>query len=203
MSKAAVMDLTNIPTEYIGPETGVCAICRDPLTMHIDDKGGWRGCQKDPIKHPLRRESDGVALVPVASITAAHADRRSATKKTSSAKSAVKSKTTKRAVAKEEPTTTSPAPSATKTMKSGRGRNPGRYVLAKANAKFKKDAKDGKEPFNMTSIKSVFGAIASRKNGISAREISEKLKMPMGTVGWSLQHLKRVKAVVHQPAKTE
>lgn len=71
----------------------------------------------------------------------------------------------------------------------GRGRIAGVYVPA------------GKEPKVQTaSILKVRDFIAKHKRGTTARAIADALKMPLGTVGWALQHLTNDKAVHYQPA---
>lgn len=68
-----------------------------------------------------------------------------------------------------------------------RGRIAGRYLVGT------------KEPEYLTdSIGDVYKLIARHKKGLTAKDISGRLDMPMGTVGWALQMLKRSGALQYE-----
>lgn len=71
---------------------------------------------------------------------------------------------------------------------SHRGRQPGAYV---ATEKSTSDLK------LTDSMQLIHDTLASRKRGLTAMQLADRLDMPMGTVGWALTRMQQRGAVAH------
>jgi hypothetical protein len=159
-----------------GLRTGICVVCRGTLDAHFKDQE-WAGCPKAPAAR------QGAPLfVPFIVMTPemlralpATSDQRPVKDRRAPNKTRVTRKTSS---VQRDPV-----------AEGSRGRKPGRYV---AGPEPKKVATD--------SILAVWKLLKSRKTGLKAKDVSAKLEMPMGTVGWALRHLKRQGAATYTAA---
>jgi len=78
------------------------------------------------------------------------------------------------------------------TKTSHRGRVPGNYV---ATDKSTTDAK------LTDSMHLIHNTLATRKRGLTAMQLAERLDMPMGTVGWALTRMQERGVVAHAKEK--
>lgn len=203
------MRVTNVPTVKAPTmdavlTTGICVMpnCRKPIAAHLNpETGAWEGCERAATvtetpqmgAHPLRREDDVVIMVPVTILQqrAPEGDRilnedevpKTRTRRHGTFREAAEARVRNRQtdVRRARRTKTKAGP--------GRGKQPGRYVVT------------GKEPSNMTQrVNGIYFALKrNAKRGLSARKLSDRLKIPAGTVAWALTQLQKQGAIKHVP----
>lgn len=196
-------NLTQAPSSVL--RSGVCALCRGAVSNHFDANNRFIGCGK----MPRLRKSDtlfippifvtpemlGIKTGPAATFREA-AERKHRGRPPKVVVTASETETPasgrKRSVAKEVKGQTSEAPAVAAASDSSkrRGRVPGRYVPT------------GKEPSKVRTdaVMSVFRLIKGHKRGMAAKDIAERLEMPLGTVGWAMRWLVKQHAAEYQAA---
>lgn len=184
------MDRVNVIGDTaVNMETARCAICYGLLSTHVSKDGFV--CPE--AKHPLRRESDAVTFVPLTNVVASNETPTTeqpapAARTRKSTRKGASNRTTRGRATKRESRAKETRETSNDTGKR-RGRIPGVYMPG------------DKEPEKLTeSIGKVFKTVRGHKRGIGLRDISAKLDMPSGTVGWALQKLIKQKAVTYAAA---
>jgi len=185
------------------PGTVLCGLCDAAIVEHFNDEGRYTGCPKEAVNNGtvnvrvltrgLSRDTDDadatsvLRFVPtlVSGIKTEDAEttetpeRGRRARRGAAKRAGRKERAARKSVAKES-----------RTSGAGRGRAAGLYVAGK------------KEPTKLTeSIEKVYKTIKSARKGIGLRDISEKLGMKTGTVGWALQKLAKQHAVSYQAAE--
>jgi hypothetical protein len=170
-----------VGTKSLDVASALCALCQTPVSGHVTEEG-FR-CPDAPMKHPLRRESDGnVVFVPLRNVVALNDSPADVTE--TETKTARRVKRTKPRKSRQSRVKEAREPK-------GRGRHPGLYMVT---------SKADPAKLKMTeSIDKVFRVI-KKSNGITQNDIASKLEMPTGTVGWALGKLAKQRAVARQAA---